>query len=572
MKLKHLFFAFVVLFLYTNSFAATLTEKVIASETNKKSLQDIKEITNRIDDTYSDLYEKLKSGKKLTVFFDPAHGKDDSNRWTGGSATRRQSCTNRPEEYYSIIISREMYKRLKSNKFIDIKTTTDFLEVLEGKSEIYNNISFTETVANATKHNAFIIISEHLNNVSVIEKAAGIMNIPGIHVTRNLQGQRILKYVSNSYKGFLTLYNKLDASGFSNHYAVALKSSLVAKGLTANNWEHGAVGDDRFTYFVDFPVSVIYESGFISNPTEEKLLATQEYGALLADSQYTTLLESIKDIFKVDISGNRVKKTNDYKNRIDALELMKLSRIAVYYLKKADTERAVQTIRIMETNYSKPEYKSKIAYYSGIRKRIETTENFYKAGVTNLKKKNKTTAARYFKKAYYGLNASPIYSAYKNKYAKTLWSGGSTSSVSHKSRPYYHEIKETAVIPKAPKRRTIILSIEEGQTLEESIRAALDPNEANLKKLTASFKNASNSVLQKKKVWSKKQKKYITSWKRVNKKVYFTTGIYLVNIDDNLRVTKALKTSNVVLDHNKYQNQQYLKNSYFASSVMKKAL
>ena len=83
---------------------------------------------------------------------------------------------------------------------------------------------------------------------------------------------------------------------------------LVSRGLKPNSWGFGAVGDSRFCYFVDFPVSIIYESGFISHPEEEKKLRDPEYIKLLVDSQYSTMLETVNEVFGVDISGAQAKK------------------------------------------------------------------------------------------------------------------------------------------------------------------------------------------------------------------------------------------------------------------------
>ncbi|MCL1911587.1 MAG: N-acetylmuramoyl-L-alanine amidase [Leptospirales bacterium] len=522
---------------------------ILQNESSVSKTRDLINILRKVDEVYGDMYESIQKGGKLTIFFDPAHGKLKNGQWQGGIATRRQSCTNKPEEYYSIIISRAMYKMLKANPYITVKTTPDFFEVLEGRSETYNCIPFTKTVELAAKHGAFMIIAEHLNNVSVIEKADGILNIPGIHITRTLAGQKMLRYVNSSYKGFLTLYNKFDTSGFSRLYAQKLKDSLTAKGLKHNNWEQGVVGDDRFTYFLDHPISVIYESGFISNPDEEKLLSTKEYAEKLADSQYHTLLETIKEVFKVDIS-KKVKQTSQKHKGPDPVDMIKLGRIAVYYLKSADTKGLMLSIKAIEKKAGK-EFAANTAHFNAIKNKIEESEKLYSLG-KNAKGKNKNkkkpTASNYYKKAYNMLGHAPAYMAYRNKYSEALGKNKNTqiasSSSSNSKAAYKPPNNFFAYSQKAPKLRTIILTIEEGQSLKTAIEAALAPDEDTLKKLTASFKKAAG----------------------------FDKGIYLISINDNLKVTKTKKVSGVLLDPWKYQNQQYLKNSYFAPTSRDKSL
>ena len=518
---------------------------ILKNESNASKKRDLANILGKVDEIYGDVYTSLQNGRKLTIFFDPAHGKLKNGQWQGGIATRRQSCTNKPEEYYSIIISRAMYKRLKSNPYIDVKTTPDFFEVLEGRSETYNDIPFTKTVELAAKYDAFMIIAEHLNNVSVVEKADGILNIPGIHITRTIAGQKMLRYVNSSYKGFLTLYNKFDTSGFSRLYAQKLKDSLVAKGLKANSWEQGVVGDGRFTYFLDYPISVIYESGFISNPDEEKLLATKEYAEKLADSQYSTLLETIKDVFKVDIS-KKVKQTSQKHTGSDPVDMIKLGRIAVYYLKSADTKGLMLSIKAIEKKAGK-EFASNAVHFSAIKNKIEQSEKLYSLGKNAKGKKKKSTASNYYKRAYNMIGYAPAYRAYKNKYLEALGRNKNiqiASSYSNDNATYKTQKNSFTYSQKAPKLRTIILTIEEGQSLEAAIDAALTPDAETLKKLTASFKKSAK----------------------------FNKGIYLISINNDLKVTKMNKVSGVLLDPWKYQNQQYLKNSYFASTSRDKSL
>jgi N-acetylmuramoyl-L-alanine amidase len=546
--------------------------RVLNGEKNEVHRSRIAEIINRIDDTYVGLYDKLLNGKKLRIFFDPAHGLLPDGRWQGGEATHRLSCTNLPEEFYSIIISRMMYGLLKNNRFIEVGSTDDFMNVLEGKSEIYHDIPFTTTVQLADKSRAFIIISEHLNNISVLYKADGRINLPGIHITRNRYGWRVLQYVKDTYSGFLTLYNRLDASGFSMDYALNLKKKLVAEGFRPNSWNFGAVGDTRFCYFVDFPVSIIYESGFISNPEEEKKLRDPEYIKKIVHAQYSSLIETIQKAFGVDISGSTVRKTDEISN--DRIDLLKLARVAVYYIKTGNSSSAVRVIRAMEKKYPGAKYSQYTDFYTHIKNSLALSCRYYDIARRYKRRKHYKTAGRYLLKARQALHTAPIFSALREKYHRELPdTGGLKPSQTIKPVPAsLKRPKPASIAVRAPLFRRIIFPIEENRGLEASIWLALDPGPKKIEKLVQSFKNASRFVHKKVIVYSRKKKRNIAIWKRVRVKIKFVPGIYIVTLDKNLNVSRAEYVRNVVLDPRRYQNHQYLKNSYFAHETRDRAL
>jgi len=571
---------FFVLFSFNISIAAdqglhktqsNAINNILKIEKNEQDLIALTDIINRIDTTYSDLYENLKNNKKLIIFFDPAHGKLPDGRWQGGAATKRQSCTGKPEEFYSIMLSRALYKLFSKNKHIEIKTTPDFLSVLKGENDIYNDIPFSTTVALSKEAGAFIIISEHLNNVSVIHKASGRSNLTGFHITRNEWGFKMLTYVTGSYSGFLTLYNKLDASGLSRTYALKLKEYLMSRGLKPNNWDFGAVGDSRFSYFVDFPVSVIYESGFISNPDEEKKLKDQEYVKKIAESQYDSLLDAIADTFGVDISGSSVKKLND-ENPRDNIDSLKLARISVYYLRKGCTEKALNAIRIMQKNYSSPNHDGYIKYFSEIRPRLEKSETYYKTALKFKNKKQNKKARYYFSLARKSLSHNPVFSAYHKRYSVEL----KQRQANNDSNGYNGHIEKSHIfinpVVRAPLSQPVILTLDEGQTLEDAVRTALEPDKTSLKKITSSLKNAKFLIKKRILTYSSKKKKKIVVQKKEYKNASFTRGIYLVTLNKNLTVKNVCRVNKIPLNPGKYQNQLYLKNSYFATGEKNKAL
>ncbi len=543
---------------------------ILTAEMDSRHLGNIAEIVNYIDRTYMDIPETLNKGGKLTIFFDPAHGKDGTGEWRG-ITTNRIGVTGKPEEYYSIHYSRKLYTLLKENSYFNIITSKDFQKVLDGKSDSYHFLKFSETVQMASDAGAFIIIAQHLNNVSIFNKADGRINIPGIHMARDNRNRLLLRNIKGSYSGFLTLYNKFDASGFSRQYAVNIRESLVGKGYKANNWEYGAVGDDRFIYYVDFPVSVIYENGFISHPEEEKKLLDPYYMDGIVKSQYDTLLQSLNEIYGVDISGSRLKINNvKFHERV---ELLKLARIAIYYIKNAETAKANKTVNAMAEYSRNKDLSDSIAYYQSILRTVNKAEEHYKKGAAKKKKKHHKSARRNFNKALASLDRNSLYSGYRAKYNNEIGrrSGSSSSTAAASTKPKPIKFKESShPVVRSNITKPVILTMEDGTTLQQAIIDALNPDDKNLMKIHTSLNNYKKVKWVKYRKWSKKHKKNITAWKKVTEEFNFTNGIYIVKFDKIFNVIKAESVSQVYLNPEVYQNQQYLKNSYFEKTELER--
>jgi N-acetylmuramoyl-L-alanine amidase len=556
----------------------------------EKSIEHTKNIINiiiHVDEVYANLYQDLLAGKRITIFFDPAHGKLKNGEWQG-DVTGRISCTGHPEEYYSILISRQLYRILTANRFLDVKSTEDFLSVMKGESSTYKNIPFSETVELAKKKKAFIIISEHLNNIATIYKASGTINLPGIHITYGKWGRKYLIHIKNTYRGFLTLYNKLDTTGFSKYYALKLKEMLVSRGLKANNWEFGSVADDRFSYFVDFPVSVIFECGFISNPEEESNLRDPEYQRRLAESQYRSFLESIENIFGIDLSGSKPERVNNGSNYCTTL--LKLSRIALYYIQNNELQNGISIINDMKRIYGRSKYHKYLSPYLKIKKLLTDVNNKFAQGKKLIKSKKHLKGKR--RKKYwrrYRRGRRLIRQAFGQLKNKSLFH----SIRKHYEAKYrgligYRTQRKASFIKRGKKagagkgypssirtaswRTPIILPIEDGQSLEDAIRKALMPDEKKLGELVKSFREARIVKWKQFRRYSKKRKKRIYYWKKVTRNVIFTNGIYIVRLNKRLVVTSAKRVKKVSLNHLRYQNHQYLKNSYFAFKEKQRSL
>ncbi len=543
------------------------SKTIISIMKKEKKMEYARKITGlieSIDAIYGNAYARLQKGEKLVVFLDPAHGKMSNGEWQGGLASLRQSCRELPEEYYSIPLSRKLYRILSANPFIEVKSTDDYMELLEGNSDEYRNIPFSTTVELANKAGAFIILSQHLNNVSMIHKAGGTSNIPGIHVVKSRWGKTMLSYVRDVYTGFLTLYNKLDASGFSRQYAVNLRSLHIEDNMKANNWQRGAVADDRFSYFAEFPVSIIYESGFISHPGEEEKLRDSIHQDTIVQNQYLALLKTVKEVFGIDISGAEALLVNN--SGPSSTELLKLSRIALYYIKNGESERAFSVINKMSHIYGKSRFSKDISYYKQIKTTIQRADREYSTALKYTKKKWHKTAARHYRKALNIVGNAPVYSFYRDKFKSSLSPVRKTAARQRETVTEKQSRSTPLIAQKASLNRKIILAVGTGMSLEKALTNALAPDAETLKKLLKSFQNA------KKVSWVKKKAKKKTSWVKVVRNINFKEGIYIVSLDKKLNIVKADRVNSVSLDADKYQNQQYLKNSYFARREKQRAL
>lgn len=562
-----------------------IIQKIISSEKDDSRKQKLADIIDYIDSTYSDIHKHLKDGGKITIYFGPAHGKDHTEQWRG-ITTNRVGVTGLPEEYYSIIYSRKLYNMLKKNKFLRIVAKPEYQEVLDDKSDSYHYMKFPDVLQAARDANAFMVIEMHMNNVAIFHKADGLVNMPGIHLARDSSGRKMLINIRSTYSGFMTLYNKYDASGFSGQYAVNIRQSLIKKGYTPNGWQYGAVADDRFTYYLNFPVSVIYECGFISDPVEEKKLLNDEYSDGMIKSQYDMLIKTCNDMFGIDISGDELKITEkDFSKNI---ELLKLARIVIFYIQETETSQANKAINAMKKNFYYGNNKGVIDYYSSMMKRINNSESLYNKGIKYKNKKKHSKARKYFVYAKNNLNSKDLFLSYKKKYNEAIYGNRkksdreinnsadkkntlSTASQKITKKERAKELKETSVIVKKSSiNKPVILIIRKNQSIEKAVEDALNTDLETTDILAKSLKSYCTYSSKKVNQYSKKKKKNIYVYQKVAKKYEFYEGIYIVNLDKNKRVINVERVSSVYLNPDKYQNQQYLKNSYFAETEKEK--
>jgi len=430
------------------------------------------------------------------------------------------------------------------------------MTVLDNKSEFYNNISFNETLKLATEAGAYIIVSEHLNNVASIYKKDGLINVAGIHVTRNEEGTRYLTNVRDVYKGFLTLFNKYDASGFSGHYAKMIKEDLVKKGLTPNSWDYGTVADDRFIYFNNYPVSVIFESGFISNLQDEALLQNDEYCKKIAETHYTAMLSSIKDIFGIDISGSNIKIVNsNYEITVTAL---KLSRIVIYYLNNGTAEKALDAVSLLT---ALPGYKDagQLACYRQMEIKLLKMIKLQKKAQVLAGKKRYNEAYKNLIAANNQINDSPVYTQLNrnlNLEVKKLIpflkkkQGDIKLKISHNNNSDRVTTSPAEFKKSKPvKTKTIILAVNDAETLQNALTRALAPGDSKIvSMLEKNLRSTSVNRVTYQSEYSKISKKNISRKIIRKQKISFIKGIYLVRINSSLQIKEVELVDRVLLD------------------------
>jgi hypothetical protein len=432
-------------------------------------------------------------------------------------------------------------------------------------------MKFRDVADNAYNSNAFLVIEMHMNNVSVFEKADGLVNMPGIHIIRDSSGRKLLKNITGTYSGYLTLYNKYDASGFSKQYAYNIKNSLSSKGYSINNWEYGAVADDRFSYYLLFPVSIIYECGFISHPLEEKKLREPGYMEEMISTHYDMLVKTINDVFGMDISGSSLKyNPKDVTHRI---ELLKLARLTVLFLEKGDVEGANAAVNSMKRYYSSSTSDT-IDYYSAILGRVNRAEHHYRKGLAYSKKKKYRKSRTCFVNAKNSLSRNIIYSAIRDKYNNAIYGNrrerNSASERNNGDRYSPAGTRKAMAVERSSVTKPFILALRSKEGLEHAVSESLGAGDEETNRIIEGMKDYKAVSWKKVKKYSSKRKKRIWVSKKVVRDFEFTPGIYVVNLDKNLNVVKANRVSAVYLDPQKYQNQQYLKNSYFAETEKQK--
>ncbi len=574
-----------------------IIQDIVQHEKNIERAKGIISVVQTLDEMYNNLPDRVVAGKKITIYIDPCHGMVNG-RWSA-RPTGRHCIYGISEEVYSLMLIRKLYALLSKNPHINIVTTEDYLAALKGERDDYRSQSFRNTIKNAYDAKAQIIISQHLNNVRSGVKTTGTSNIAGIHIVYDSNGGKYLEKITEVHKGFLTLYNRIDVSGFSRHYALELKKELIHIGMQPNGWQMGAVADDRFIYFVNFPISLIYETGFISNPDDLSIITNPDMQDKITRAQYETLLASFRDVFGIDVSESAARKVEHPASQFD-LTLVKLSRIALFYMQEGMAQEACNVIDIMRSQYGNTRFGNLVTPYSEMKQTALTSERLYQKAMSLASKrtKSKKLRQRNVKMALNYLSVAKsmtrskdfyegIYRKYCDSYNEILHPGYRASRQEPKSIAQNPpSVNQTAKIDETPQRipdrhyavrpaeltRPIIFVFEEGQSLKDAIRTNLAADNETLERLHSSFAHAVVTNKVKHTEWSRKKKRTITVWKNERKRIDFYPGMYVLELNRNLDIVSARRVSRVYLNPDRYQNQLYLKNSYFAHVQREKSL
>ncbi len=574
-----------------------IIQDIIQHEKNIERAKGIIHVVQTLDEMYNNLPDRVAEGEKITIYIDPCHGMVNG-RWSA-RPTGRHCIHGISEEVYSLMLIRKLYALLSKNPHINIVTTEDYLAALKGERDEYRSQSFRNTIKNAYDAKAQIIISQHLNNVRLGVKATGTSNVAGIHIVYDSRGEKYLEKITEVYKGFLTLYNRIDVSGFSRYYALELKKELIHIGMQPNGWQMGAVADDRFIYFVNFPISLIFETGFISNPDDLSIITNPDMQDKITRAQYETLLASFRDVFGIDMSESAARKVAHPSSQFD-LTLVKLSRIALFYMQEGMAQEACNVIDIMRSHYGNTRFGNLVTPYSEMKQTALTSERLYQKAMSLAGKrtKSKKQRQRNVKMALNYLSVAKsmtrskdfyegIYRKYCDTYYEILHPGYRASRQEPKSIAQNPPSgNQTAKIEETPQRipdrhyavrpaeltRPIIFVFEEGQSLKEAIRSNLASEGETLERLHQSFEHAVVTYKVKHTEWSRKKKRNITVWKNESRHIDFYPGMYVVELNRNLDLVSAKRVSRVYLNPDRYQNQLYLKNSYFAHVQREKSL
>ncbi len=288
----------------------------------------------------------------------------------------------------------------------------------------------------------------------------------------------------------------------------------------------------------------------------------------MIEAQYLALLETVEEIFGTDISGTKPRKSGE--PSAERLELLKLARLAVYYIKSGDVGGGIRVIREMEKKYSGSKYREHTHYFSSVRSSLARYDSYHRKALVFKKKKNHRKARYYFRLARKSLQRGPIFSTLHGGVSRELPHVArkrATSRGTSRAAASFNPI-----VPRAPITRSVLFPIEPGQSLDSAVRLALEADADTHQRLVNSFKNARAYYKKRVSYYSKKHKKKMTRWVTRSKHVSFTPGIYIVRLNNKMNVVDARRVNSVVLNHDRYQNQQYLKNSHFANDTKERSL
>jgi tetratricopeptide (TPR) repeat protein len=354
---------------------------------------------------------------------------------------------------------------------------------------------------------------------------------------------------------------------------------MIERGHTPNNWESGIVGDDRFSLYINFPISVIFESGFISNPIEEELLRKESFQNDIAQSQYNAVIASIRSKFGVDLTNekpDKIRNQNDTETNI-----ITLSRFFVYYTQKGEFNKAISMLDRIEKFRKTSNTEITSSSYSVLRNRIKAISSLVsKARILTSRKKYAKARVQYTK-AINTMKYHPLFSNIR----EIIYEEHNVCARNTGSRQihYSYRIPNYDVFPPelTSYRAKIenhsvytpyIITIADNQSLDEAVELSMSPNNDIKEKIISSLRNSSIRKATYKKFYSQKKRRYVYSKVWVKSKPVFSPGMYIVSFSKSFSLKSVTRVPSIIFDPNKYQNQQFFKNSCLAEKTKEKSL
>lgn len=225
-RIRSIIILFLLVFLFSKGF------DLISSRINKKSSMDNLQIGNEI--LMEDEKEVVVDPNRKTILIDPGHGGNDSG--TIGT-------TGTYEKDINLSISKKLYAALKENGYGAILSRIE-----DEFMDRYERVDF------ANKTSADVLISIHAN---AIEKYPDVT------------GTEILYFPTANDE---------------NMYSSKNLAEIIIENLTASTTSRsrGAVPRKDLILLIDTKMpSILIETGFLSNVTEEALLKDSDYQDLI---------------------------------------------------------------------------------------------------------------------------------------------------------------------------------------------------------------------------------------------------------------------------------------------------
>jgi hypothetical protein len=143
-----------------------------------------------------------------------------------------------------------------------------------------------------------------------------------------------------------------DILGISESVAIHSKNLLKRENFIPDTWGNGIIGDTRFSYFFDFPASIIFESGFLCNPMEEAIFYSAPGQKFFAKIHYQAIVKSFSELTGIDLSKPvntkekiSAKKIDEYQDKFAELKKMHTALFLIHKGELLKGKKLLQSIQ-----------------------------------------------------------------------------------------------------------------------------------------------------------------------------------------------------------------------------------